>query len=132
MPIFAAKGPHVPDALVQALEDDRVIVFCGAGISVGAGLPTYNGLVQHCYDTLGITAPTQKDEWKWPDRLLGALEDSCTPMAVRRVVAELLSQDPTTLELHHAILRLARLNRAKGTRLVTTNFDTFLDRKSVV
>jgi NAD-dependent SIR2 family protein deacetylase len=44
VPSFVAHGPLVPDELVQDLEDDRVVVFCGAGISRGAGLPDFDGL----------------------------------------------------------------------------------------
>ena len=35
MPKFVKGGPVVPDELVQSLEDDRVVIFCGAGISMG-------------------------------------------------------------------------------------------------
>lgn len=57
MPKFAKAGPVVPDELVQSLEDDRVVIFCGAGISMGAGLPSYVGLVKYCYDELAETLP---------------------------------------------------------------------------
>jgi hypothetical protein len=35
MPRFIKNGSIVPDGLVQKLEEDRVIIFCGAGISSG-------------------------------------------------------------------------------------------------
>lgn len=50
---------------------------------MGAGLPSYNGLVGHCYDALTQPAPTDDREWLWPDRLLGALESRYTPESVR-------------------------------------------------
>jgi hypothetical protein len=129
MPKFARYGPHIPDALVQALEDDRVVIFCGAGVSMGAGLPSYVGLVAHCYRALGAALPDDKsDDWKWPDRMLGVLENDFGAAEVRRVAAERLSQEPTDLSLHKAILQLARLNNVDGLRLVTTNFDTFFER----
>ena len=128
MPRFAKYGPHVPDALVQALEDDRVVIFCGAGVSMGAGLPSYVGLVAHCYRELGAALPADKsDDWKWPDRMLGVLENDFGAREVRRVVAARLSQDPTDLTTHTAILNLARLKNVEGHRLVTTNFDTFFE-----
>ena len=77
MPQFARFGPIVHDQLVQDLEDDRVVIFCGAGISMGAGLPDFAGLVEHCYQELGVTFPKRKStEWLWLDRMLGALEFS--------------------------------------------------------
>jgi SIR2-like domain len=129
MPKFTRYGPVVPDALVQALEDDKVVIFCGAGISMGAGLPDFNGLVKHCYAELNADPPKSKrSEWTWPDRLLGALEMQCSASDVRRVVASRLSEAPKTLDLHKAILRLARLTRTRGIRLVTTNFDTYFEQ----
>jgi hypothetical protein len=128
MPRFSPRGPVVPDPLVQDLEDDRVVIFCGAGASMGAGLPGYGGLVQHCYMELGADLPSaNSEEWSWPDRMLGVLEGRRSRKEVRRVIAERLSKDPTNLELHRAILRLARLNSVRGLRLVTTNFDTIFE-----
>jgi hypothetical protein len=128
MPQFVRNGPVIPDKLVQELEDDRVVIFCGAGVSMGAGLPSYNGLVSHCYDMLTHPKPSDDKEWLWPDRLLGALESRYTPENVRQIVAARLNRGPTNLALHRAILRLSRLRRNDGMRLVTTNFDTFFEK----
>jgi len=129
MPRFSPKGPVVPDSLVQDLEDDRVVVFCGAGISMGAGLPSFTGLVSHCYNELGVPLPPNKsEEWLWPDRMLGSLEARCSQAEVRRTIVDRLSAEPKDLELHAAILKLARLRRVDGLRLVTTNFDTIFER----
>jgi hypothetical protein len=128
MPRFTPNGPIVPDQLVQALEDDRVVIFCGAGISMGAGLPSYAGLVTHCFNELGEPLPPNKSvDWLWPDRMLGALEARYGPEAVRRKAAERLAIAPTDLAIHQAILRLARMRHSDGVRLVTTNFDTFFE-----
>lgn len=127
MPTFVPNGIFVPDRLVQELEDDRVVIFCGAGISMGAGLPSYTGLVEHCYNELGVPLPKKRSiEWQWPDRMLGALE-SRFPVEMRRVVAGRLDRDPTDIEMHRAILNLAGLRGGNGIRLVTTNYDTFFE-----
>jgi len=122
MPQFVPNGPIVPDRLVQELEDDRVVIFCGAGISMGAGLPSYRGLVEHCYRELTHPLPdADSREWDWPDRMLGALESRYTAERVREIVTERLSRRPLDLALHRAILRLAQMRRSDGVRLVTTN-----------
>ncbi|MCD9125402.1 SIR2 family protein [Luteimonas sp. C4P040a] len=114
---------------MQSLEDDRVVIFCGAGISMGAGLPSYVGLVKHCYDELGELQPKKNSsEWLWPDRMLGGLEGKFGPAQVRKAVYERLTAAPTTLDMHRAILRLARLRGQTGIRLVTTNFDTLFEQ----
>ena len=51
---FIADGPDIPDALLQAHEEGRVVFFCGAGISYPAGLPGFKGLVEQIYD---LTSP---------------------------------------------------------------------------
>jgi hypothetical protein len=50
---FITNGPDIPDALLQADEDGRVVFFCGAGISYPAGLPGFKGLVGAIYRLLG-------------------------------------------------------------------------------
>lgn len=131
MPQFVPNGPVVPDRLVQDLEDDRVVIFCGAGISMGAGLPSYAGLVKHCYRELTHPLPDDHhSDWIWPDRMLGALESRFSAERVRQIVAECLSKRPRDLAFHRAILRLAQLRTHDGLRLVTTNFDTYFERAS--
>jgi len=129
VPQFVRNGPIVPDRLVQDLEDDRVVIFCGAGISMGAGLPSYRGLVEHCYAELGQATPSPRHrDWDWPDRMMGLLESRASPARVREVVAARLSREPGDLAMHRAILALARLRRSDGMRLITTNFDHLFER----
>src|SRR5437667_11674443 len=49
---FVANGPDIPDPLLQAHEEGRVVFFCGAGISYPAGLPGFGGLVHELYGRL--------------------------------------------------------------------------------
>lgn len=52
---FIAKGPDIPDDLLQAHEDGSVVFFCGAGISYPARLPGFKELVDRLYRLLGTT-----------------------------------------------------------------------------
>src|SRR5262245_54909255 len=93
MPRFVRNGPFVPDRLVQELEDDRVVIFCGAGISMGAGLPDFRGLVEYCYVELSKPLPPNKsEEWVWLDRMLGGLESQFGAEAVRAKVVDRLKK----------------------------------------
>jgi NAD-dependent SIR2 family protein deacetylase len=37
----------IPDALISALKENRVILFVGAGVSMNLGLPSFRQLVSH-------------------------------------------------------------------------------------
>lgn len=50
---FVANGPEIPEQLLQAHEEGRVVFFCGAGISYPAGLPGFQGLVDKIYAEIG-------------------------------------------------------------------------------
>lgn len=52
---FKANGPDIPDALVQAHQEGRVVFFCGAGVAYPAGLPGFKGLVEGIYRLNGTT-----------------------------------------------------------------------------
>ncbi len=56
---FITDGPDIPDVLLQAHEEERVVFFCGAGISYPAGLKGFDWLVDQLYERCG-TKPTGK------------------------------------------------------------------------
>ena len=137
----------IPEKLRRALEDSEVVFFCGAGTSMGAGLPSFKGLVESVLKDLsascagpreGSCEPGSTDALTWDafnrgryDEALGILE---TPREggyesknVREKVRHQLSRRSKTLSNHLTLVRLADLDTAEG-RLVTTNFDTLFER----
>ena len=133
MPAFVANGPDIPESLLQAHEEGRVVFFCGAGISYPAGLPGFGGLVKAIYTELGA----------WPnsvqqaaikagqfDTAIGLLEaDIGDREAVRGAIARILTPSTTGYKAtatHEALLTLAR-NRDGRMRLITTNFDRLFE-----
>ncbi len=127
---FITHDPDIPDALLQAHEDGRVVFFCGAGVSHPAGLPGFKGLVDEIYRRNG-TAPSDieraaLDRGQY-DATLDLLERRLPGqrLAVRRALADALKPKPRrkgATDTHAALLRLAR-DRDGALRLVTTNFD---------
>jgi len=127
---FVTHGPDIPDALLQAHEDGRVVFFCGAGVSYPAGLPGFKGLVDEIYQRNG-TVPSDieraaLDRGQY-DATLDLLERRLPGqrLAVRRALAEALKpklRRKGATDTHAALLRLAH-NRDGALRLVTTNFD---------
>ncbi|RBO13677.1 anti-phage defense-associated sirtuin Dsr1 [Pantoea sp. 3_1284] len=127
---FIIHGPDIPDALLQAHEEGRVVFFCGAGISYPAGLPGFEGLVEQIYRLNGTTfseIEREAFERKQFDATLDLLERRLPGqrLAVRRALAEALKpklRRRGATDTQAALLRLSR-SREGAVRLVTTNFD---------
>ncbi|MDA8001736.1 MAG: SIR2 family protein [Alphaproteobacteria bacterium] len=127
---------NIPTSLLHAQEEGRVVFFCGAGISMPAGLPDFKGLVDKIYEKLGVDKDPEQNLIKQGkyDTALWMLEKRLNksgriPM-VRRKVHEILSPkslDSSALKSHEALLKLAT-NRNGKTRLVTTNFDRLFEK----
>lgn len=126
---FFFNGPDIPPELLQSQEEGRLVFFCGAGVSMAAGLPTFRGLVKDVRKRLGATfeGPEAVDfRLHAYDRVLGLLERKHRfGPAVRRAVVQRLAEqvDRNALGTHQALLALG--TRPTGElQLVTTNFDT--------
>jgi hypothetical protein len=132
---LVANGPDIPDALLQAHEEGRVVFFCGAGVSYPAGLPGFKGLVDAIYRLVGTT-PTAIEQEAYErnqfDATLDLLERRLPGqrLAVRKALAKVLEpklRRKGATDTHAALLQLAR-SREGALRLVTTNFDRIFAR----
>jgi len=134
---FVADGPDIPEALLQAHEEGRVVFFCGAGISYPAGLPGFGGLVDKIYEIVGTyRTDIEDDAYKRHqfDATLDLLEHRLPGQrqAVRRVLSKALEpkRRKGATDTHKALLELAR-SRDGALRLVTTNFDRIFAKLTV-
>ncbi len=127
---FVRNGPDIPERLLQAHEDGRVVFFCGAGISYPARLPGFAGLVEKLYSALAVTpnmvqqAAIKAGQF---DTAIGLLESDIVGgrETVRRVLTRILTPDLSATNAtatHEAMLTLGR-DRERRTRIITTNFD---------
>jgi hypothetical protein len=132
---FVHHGPNIPERLLQAHEDGRVVFFCGAGISYPARLPDFAGLVDRLYKALSDKRePVQQSAIKAKqfDTAIGLLEEYVAGgrKIVRREIAKILTPAdltvPDATATHKALLTLAR-NHEGRTRLITTNFDRLFE-----
>ena len=126
MPRLIPDGPDIPGELIQHQQAGEMVFFCGAGISVPTGLPSFRGLVQRLYASLHVCpASREKDliEEEKFDEALDVLESRVPANAMRSEVVRLLSSTPEqgSLRLHRALLRVSR--NPSGLHLVTTNYD---------
>lgn len=133
---FVRHGPDIPERLLQAHEDGRVVFFCGAGISYPARLPGFAGLVEKVYKALAVT-PTAVQQAAIKagqfDTAIGLLEDNIIgrrkEALVRKALAEILTPDLTTKNAtvtHESLLTLGKCRNGQ-TRLITTNFDRLFE-----
>lgn len=132
---FVANGPDIPDELLQAHEEGRVVFFCGAGISYPAGLPGFKGLVNEIYRRVGTTRSAIEQETYERgqfDATLDLLEHRLPGqrIAVRKALSQALQpkwRRKGATDTHAALLELAH-GREGSIRLVTTNFDRVFER----
>ena len=116
-------GVDVPGPLLNALRDGELVVFAGAGVSMGppANLPDFGRLADQVAQGTLLTKGDDEPE----DRFLDRLEES--GLDVHQRAADVLQRsgpEPTTL--HHNILRLHP--RPEDVRVVTTNFDLLFEK----
>ena len=115
-------GVDFPEPLLNALRDGRLVVFAGAGVSMGppANLPGFRELARQIAEGTGLTI--EKDELE--DRFLGQLKAAGTD--VHQIAAQRLQHNnPQPKDLHRNLLRLYR--RTEDIRIVTTNFDLLFE-----
>ena len=131
---FVSGGPDIPERLLQAHEDGRVVFFCGAGISYPARLPGFAGLVTEVYDALfAVPNAVQQAAIKAGlfDTAIGLLEADMVGgrETVRRALAGVLTPNLTAANAtatHDALLTLGKC-RDGHTRIITTNFDRLFE-----
>lgn len=131
---FNATNTDIPEELLSAQEEGRVVFFCGAGISYDAKIPVFDGLLKKTAEGLNHElTPAEKRLFKAKkfDELYQEYERAFQqPTYVRRITEKLLHPaiDPKgkALSKHCSLLKLAR-SRNGETRLVTTNYDCLFD-----
>jgi hypothetical protein len=134
---FTETSADLPSELIHKVNDGEVIFLCGAGVSRGVGLPSFQKLTDDVYAKLGESKANEAAERiaysrTEYDRVLRSLEKrTLLPGAdsrVRSAVSEILAPPASAdLSRHLSLLRLSR-DRAGRPRLLTTNFDTLFER----
>ncbi len=141
---FHKDSPSIPDALLIARDEGRVVFFCGAGVSMArTGLPDFFGLVDEVIRKLGV--PTDNPVCTFlneareihartgvsglisADRIFGLLEREFRMCDIEAAVAGALQPTAAVdLSAHQILLDLATTPEGK-VRLVTTNFDRLFE-----
>ena len=128
---LSKNGPEFPSALVDSVLAGEVVFLCGTGISAPQ-LPDFKRLVECTYEALDVKK-TDSEQSAFDlgrfEEVLGSLSRRMSdPDAVRRTVSNLLAVPKhPALDQHRTILRLSR-DLDNRIAVVTTNFDTLLER----
>ncbi|NEK40680.1 hypothetical protein GR250_04450 [Rhizobium leguminosarum] len=141
---FTPNGPSIPDELLWARDQGRVVFFCGAGVSLAkAGLPDFFGLAEKVISQLGIQSDssivkilgeareigtrTGVDGLISADRVFGLLEREFSQQDISTAVARALNPGKNGDRSAHEILVKLATTREGLVRIVTTNFDRLFD-----
>lgn len=126
------NSPDLPNELLKAHEEDKLVFICGSGISVNAGLKLFKGLTNQVLDDLGGSLDKEEKKAKKNtefDKVFSLLEREHRfgPVQVRESVKKNLTHSTeANLSVHESILQLAR-NKKGNLKLITTNFDTVFE-----
>lgn len=128
---YIPNGPQIPDELIQAHQDGRVVFFCGSGISVPCGLPNFCGLVDQIYKRLNIEKTDLEKKLnhaKQYDQILESLEKRKSRIKVRKELMHVLTptRKKLTTKTHLSLLRLSESDVGVY-KIVTTNFDRIFE-----
>jgi hypothetical protein len=82
---FLENGADIPNDLIRAVNDGTVTFLCGAGVSLGAGLPLFEGLTESVYQRLG-------ESWKGEAAERRAIENKEFDRALRSLGSGLFDQ----------------------------------------
>ena len=120
------SGVDFPEPLLTALRDGRLVVFAGAGVSMGppARLPSFRRLAEQVAE--GTGQPIGETEAE--DRFLGRLQDR--GITVHQRTAQILQlNNPEPTVTHCNLLRF--FGDLGEVRTVTTNFDGLFEQAAV-
>ena len=117
------SGIDFPEPLLDALRDGTLVVFAGAGVSMGepANLPNFRDLALAVAQGTGEKLGEHETE----DRFLGKLRQKGVNVH-ERVKEELSRNDPKPTDLHRDLLRL--YSAPRPIRVITTNFDLLFEQ----
>lgn len=120
------EGIDFPNVLLTALRDRNLVVFAGAGVSMGdpAQLPNFKTLAESIAQGSGETLQDGEPE----DRFLGRLHHAGVQVhtgAAQKLQTNRCGERPQPTDLHRALLRLS--STPESPRIVTTNFDLLFE-----
>lgn len=126
---FSADGPALPNHLLEQQQQGNVVFFCGAGLSIPAGLPSFFGLTGAIIDGLGAgKARKALDGGDTFDRVFSLLLREFGRQEIDSQLYKALRTTPSALlDNHRSVISLSR-GSDRNVQIVTTNFDLLFEQ----
>lgn len=120
-------GIKIPAEVITAWEEQRLVIFTGAGISIRtpSDLPSFPDLAKEVGDMLKSPLDPTSVEWKHQlDSFMDVLNEG-DDVDVHRLVQAIVTKDGSEPNRNH--YALASIASKYATRVVTTNYDLHLE-----
>lgn len=117
--MYITENVDIPEKILEAQENGNLVIFAGAGISMGkpSCLPNFSDLTKEIVNLCG----EKFDKGKEPDIYLGELDEK--KGSVHQKTINIFKKSKSYNEIHKNIIRLFGNNNEKNIKIVTTNFD---------
>lgn len=116
-------GVEVPDELIDAIKENKLVIFAGAGVSKGApaNLPNF---IELCQKIARSTKEKYDVKNDIPDRFLGKLK-SIHNIDVHNKTCQYIRMANQPNPIHSLIIKLFN---NKNVKIITTNYDTLFEK----
>ena len=130
---FTATGPNIPNELIEAQKRGELLFFCGAGVSVPAGLPSFEKLTKNVAEKLYALDSDDNEISKLLfnkefDRTFTALKRIYGDEIVDSILLNELKLPKGPLLVNHENLLKLSINEENEPFIITTNFDLLFER----
>jgi hypothetical protein len=129
-PFLGGEMDRIPESLLTQLQQGRVVIFVGAGLSVGAGAPTWKALLQELIELAAREQLLDESDGLELRKLLNSATENYLVVAeyLKLALAEKMSEEIRgrflSLPVQQTHLLLTELGLPG---IVTTNFDNLIE-----
>jgi NAD-dependent SIR2 family protein deacetylase/tetratricopeptide (TPR) repeat protein len=120
---------NIPSSLIEKINNGKIVVFAGAGLSMNAGLPNWNQLIAAILDEIeGKESKSKKYKDALDDDILTPLDvlskiEPHKEFAIEALEKKIRSYDGCKPTLIHKLIG------AISTKIITTNYDCLIENQ---
>jgi len=114
----------IPTELIRAQEEERLVVFAGAGVSMASpsNIPGFVDLAKAVAKSYGQKYYVKQQRVQPPDVFLGSLNSKNGGLGVHEMVKQIMSEQTSRPSQLHSLIPLL-FKSARDLKIVTTNYD---------